>query len=82
MLYPAGLITKLEEEAKELQEKIRKLSIFLYSAQYESLNIAHKSLLYSQYRDMRNYYSYLKHRIELLKRDTLWEDFAIEGTQE
>ena len=65
----SGLIIKLEEEAKELLEKIRKLSNFLVTAQYESINVAHKRLLHTQYRDMRNYYSCLKHRIELLKKD-------------
>lgn len=65
----AGLIIKIEEEAKELREKIRRLAVFLDSAQYESINIAHKRLLHTQYRDMRNYYSCLKDRIELLKKD-------------
>ena len=65
----AGLIIKIEDEAKELLEKIRKLSIFLESAQYESINKEHKRLLYSQYMAMRYYYSCLEDRIELLKKE-------------
>lgn len=65
----AGLIVKIEEEAKELKEKISRLADFLGSSKYENLNKAHQKLLYSQYKAMKNYHACLEDRIELLKKD-------------
>lgn len=62
------LISKLENEAKKLQKKIKKLSNFLVSPQYEGINKTHQNLLYSQYRAMRDYHYILEDRIELLKK--------------
>ena len=60
-------IVALEEELKELKEKINKLDGFIITAAFEELSSTDRDLLITQVHIMESYYDYLIERLERIR---------------
>ena len=62
------LFGRIQEEKKELDEKLSKLYAFIESRKFENLSSIHKMLLRKQLDTMTDYSAILSVRIELLNK--------------
>lgn len=60
--------TRLEEESKELSEKLQKLTLFIMSDNFNSLEEMQQSLLLIQSQSMQTYSLCLIERLKLLNK--------------
>lgn len=63
------LIKKLEQELKEVDEKLAKLNRFISICDANKVGRNHLQLLHIQYTAMQTYYNVLSARIELIESE-------------
>ncbi len=61
-----GFVTRLEEEAAQLSEKIEKLSLFLTTDTFDTLDAEMQWLMQKQFWIMQMYEEILLNRLDLL----------------